>query len=175
MTSILGLDASMYVGHAFFRAADVKPLCGTWVAKGGLWKSDEYGDYFLAFEEWLEEMISVLQPQVLAFESPIIVARGGWGEDRGSDENNIRRLIGIVSVAELVGRRHKLRCVEVHNSTAKSFMGLPTRRPRDMTAGQFKDLMIAAMTNRDYECADSHQADACAVALVIYSDLEGGD
>lgn len=172
MPTLLALDASKYVGHAFFRAADAAPVCGTWVAKG-LWDSDNYAPYFVAFEDWLLDMLAVLQPDVLAFESPIVVARGGWGAGRGSDENNIRRLIGIVSVAELVAARRNMRCFEIHNQTAKSFVGVLNRKPPDMTMGQYKDQMISAMTNRGYSVGDSHQADACACALVAYDQLGG--
>lgn len=138
------------------------PKCRTWVANG-LWNSDDYAPYFVAFEDWLTDMLTVLQPDVFAFESPIVVATGGWGEGRGSDENNIRRLIGIVSVAELVCARRKVPCYEVHNSTAKSHAGL--KRGKD------KEGMIVTMTALGYEIGDQHQADACAVGRVVYSDL----
>lgn len=171
MTSALLLDCSKFVGWAFFRSADdPSPTCRTWVAQG-LWDSDDYAPYFLAFEDWLVDMLMVLKPGVVGFESPIVVARGGWGEGRGSDENNIRRLIGIVSVLELVCARRKIPCREVHNSTAKSFVGVPTRRAKEMTQAQFKDQMIVAMTALGYEVGDSHQADACAVGRVVYSEL----
>src|SRR5258708_20647079 len=101
MTSLLAIDASKFVGWAHFASPTAMPKCRTWVAQE-LWNSDEYAAYFLEFEEWLNGMLSLLQPDVFAFESPIVVATGGWGDDRGSDGNNIRRLIGIVSVAELL-------------------------------------------------------------------------
>lgn len=132
------------------------------------WLSDEYGSYFAKFEEWLEGMLATYQPDVLAFESPILLARR---EGRGTDEQNVRRLVGVVSVAEKLAYQRKVRCLEIHNLTAKSFMGVPTRKPADMTPGQYKSLMVVVMTNLGYECADSHQADSCAVALVAYSDL----
>ncbi len=159
MTSILSLDASKYVGWAMFSSADSKPQCRTWVAHG-LWNSDDYAPYFLAFENWLLDMLAIFKPDVLAFESPIVVARR---DGRGSDENNVRRLIGIVSVAELVCARRGLRCFEVHNQTAKAFVGASSRKD--------KDAMIVAMTALGYEVGDQHQADAIAVALCVYSDL----
>ncbi len=159
MTSLLAIDASKYVGWAFFRSADDKPKCRTWVARG-LWDSDAYADYFAEFEKWLIEMLDVLQPDVFAFESPIVVPRR---DGRGSDENNVRRLIGIVSVAELVCARRGLRCFEVHNQTSKAFVGMPR--------GKDKDGMVVAMTARGFDVGDSHQADAAAVALVVYDEL----
>jgi hypothetical protein len=170
MTSILSLDCSKYVGRSYFASAGAMPRCNTWVAQG-LWDSDDYAPYFLAFEKWLDDSLMVFKPDVLAFESPIVVARGGWGDGRGSDENNIRRLIGIVSVAELVGARRNLRRFEVTNSTAKSFAGVPTRKPGGMSVGQYKDLMVIAMTALGYSVADSHQADSCAVARVVFDML----
>lgn len=160
MPSLLALDASLYVGWSYFKSPDAVPTCRTWVAPAGLWKSDDYAPYFLAFEDWLLEMLDVMQPDILAFESPIV---GSFGPGRGSDENNIRRLIGIVSVAELVAARRRLKCYEVHNKTAKAFVGLPSYKD--------KDAMIVAMMNRGFPVGDQHQADACACALVVYADL----
>lgn len=171
MTSLLAIDASKYVGHAYFAGPEVKPKCHTWVAQG-LWDSDEYGPYFFAFETWLNGMVDVFQPEILAWESPIVVARGSsWGPGRGSDQNNIRRLIGIVSVAELVGMRRNLRCFEVDNMVAKHFMGVGHRRQEGETETAYKDRMIIAVTKLGYRVADSHQADAAAVGIVIYDDL----
>lgn len=160
MPSLLCLDASKYVGHAFFASADALPMCRTWVAKG-LWNSDDYSPYFLAFETWLIEMLTVLQPDILAFESPIVVPRR---DGRGSDENNVRRLIGIVSIAELVAARRGIRCYEVHNQTSKAFVGASVRKD--------KNAMIVAMTNRGFSVADHNQADAAALGLVVYAELE---
>lgn len=159
MTSLLSIDASKYVGWAFFRSAGDKPKCRTWVAQG-LWNSDDYAPYFLAFETWLTEMLDVMQPDVFAFESPIVMPKR---DGRGSDENNVRRLIGIVSVAELVCARRNLPCYEVHNQTAKAFVGASSRKD--------KVEMMVRMTERGYDVADQHQGDACAVALVAFDQL----
>ena len=159
MTSLLAIDASKYVGWAYFRSADDKPRCRTWVATG-LWDHDDYAPYFIEFEKWLEGMLTFTSAEILAFESPIVVPRR---EGRGSDENNVRRLIGIVSIAELVARRRGLGCREVHNQTAKAFAGVSSRKD--------KVGMEVAMTALGYEVADQHQADACAVARVVFSDL----
>lgn len=159
MTSLLSIDASKYVGWSFFTSADAKPKCRTWVAQG-LWDSEDYAPYFLAFETWLIEMLVVLNPDVFAFESPIVVSRR---DGRGSDENNVRRLIGIVSVAELVCARRNLPCYEVHNQTAKAFVGASSHKD--------KVDMIVRMTALGFDVADQHQADAAAVALVVFDQL----
>lgn len=159
MTSAFTIDASKYVGWSYFASAHAMPKCRTWAAKA-LWDSDDYAPYFVAFEEWLTESLTVFNPDVFGFESPIVVPHR---DGRGSDENNIRRLIGVVSIAELVCAKRGLRCLEVHNQTSKSFMGL--KRGKD------KDGMVVAMTALGYDVGDHNQADACAVARVIYDQL----
>lgn len=143
------------------------PRCGTWVGKDS-WLSDAYGSYFAEFEEWLLGMLVVTKPDILAFESPILLQRQ---KGRGTDEQQVRRLVGVVSVAEKVAYQRNIRCEEAHNQTSKAFMGVSGRRPEGMTKGEYKDQMLLAMVNRGYACADSHQADSCAIALVVYSML----
>lgn len=167
MPSLYTLDISMSCGRAFFGGPTVPPKCWTWKAKSP-WDSAEYAPYFLELETWFLCEIDVFKPDMVGFESPVI---GSFGPGRGSDENNLRRLIGAVSVIELACARRGLECYEVHVQTAKSFMGIPGRRPADMTVGQYKDLMRIAMSRRGFACADSHQADASAIGLVVYSDL----
>lgn len=168
MASLLALDASKFVGWSFWKSPADKPLCRTWEAKSR-WDTEVYGPYLLEFEEWLKDMLVTMKPGVLAFESPIVVA-GGWGKGRGSDENNIRRLIGVVSIAEKEATRLGIRCVEVNNQTAKAFIGVSARRSK-MSIGEYKSQMTTAMTKRGYRVADSHQADAIAVGLVAYDFL----
>jgi hypothetical protein len=169
MASLLTLDASKFVGWSFWKSPADKPHCRTWEAKSR-WDSEAYGPYLLEFKTWLNSMLDLLRPDVLAFESPIVVSRG-WGKGRGSDENNIRRLISVVGIAELIAMERELVCIEVPNQTAKAYMGVSSRRSSGMTDAQYKQLMIDAMTLRGYRIGDSHQADACAVALVAYEDL----
>ena len=146
------------------------PKCGTWTARD-TWLSDEYGSYFTEFEEWLEDKISVMQPDILAFESPLLLQRQ---KGRGTDEQQIRRLVGVVSIAEKVAYQRHKRCEEVNVQTAKSFFDLPGRRPEGMSKSDYKDLMLVAMTNRGFACGDSHQADAAAIGLVVYDSLGEG-
>lgn len=110
---------------------------------------------------------------MVSFESPIVVPRGmSWGKGRGADENNMRRLIGVVSVAELVVVKHAgIRCIEVHNSTAKSKIFKGKRAP-GKTYAERKEAMIAAVTNLGYDVADHHQADAVAVGLCTYDTIQ---
>ena len=167
MTSVLALDASRYIGSAYFKSSDAPPLCRTWKAKDS-WLSDEYGSYFAETEQWLEDMLTFFHPDVLAFESPILLQRR---EGRGTDEQNVRRLVGVVSIIEKVAYQRKIKCLEIHNQTAKSFMGVAGRKAEGETPAMYKSRMIVAVAALGYECADSHQSDAVAIARVVYSDL----
>jgi len=143
------------------------PKCGTWTARD-TWLSDEYGSYFAEFEEWLEDKMAVMQPDILAFESPLLLQRH---KGRGTDEQQVRRLVGVVSIAEKVAYQRKRRCEEVNVQVAKSFFDIPGRRPEGMSKNEYKDLMLNVMTQRGFACADNHQGDACSIALVVYDML----
>lgn len=167
MASLLALDASKFVGWSLWASPVDKPHCRTWEAVSA-WNTEDYGPYLFEFKTWLTGMLDLHRPEVLAFESPIVVA--SWGKGRGSDENNIRRLINVVGIAELMAYERNLVCVEVNNQTAKAYVGVSARRS-GMSDAEYKGQMINAMTKRGYRVADSHQADSCAVALVAYDDL----
>ncbi len=167
MASLLALDCSKHVGWALFKGPAAMPKCDTWKARDS-WLTDDYGPYFSAFEKWLLGMMEVHQPEMLAFESPVLMQRDG----RGTDEQNIRRLVGVVSIAEKVAYDRHIRCDEVNNQTAKSMFGVPGRRPEGMSKGQYKDLLMIEMINRGFPCGDNHQGDAAALGLVVYDSLE---
>lgn len=169
MPSLLSLDISTMTGWAYFASPSSAPRCGTWPAPEGLWESDDYGAFYLAFEDWLLSMLNVMQPEIVAFESPVIAS---FGQGRGTDESNIRRLVCAVGIVELQAKRKRLICREAHNQTCKAFMGVPGRRPKNMPYQKYKDLMTTAITNRGFDVANDHQADACAVALVVMVDLD---
>ena len=114
-------------------------------------------------------MISTMRPDILAFESPILLPRQ---KGRGTDEQQVRRLVSVVGEAEKIAYKRKIECYEIHNQTSKSFMGIPGRRPEGMTQGQYKDLMVIEMARRGFSCGDNHQADAAAIALVVFDMLE---
>lgn len=167
MSSVLALDASRYIGYAFFKSSDAKPMCRTWRAKD-TWLTEDYGNYFAETEAWLLDMLATFSPDVLAFESPILMPKR---DGRGSDQQQVRRLVGVVAVIEKVAYQKSIRCFEVHNQTSKSFMGVAGRRGEDETQAHYKDRMITAVAALGYECADSHQSDAVAIARVVYSEL----
>lgn len=168
MSSVLSLDCSKFIGWAFFRSADDKaPKCRTWQAKD-TWLSEEYGNYFSETESWLIDMVRTFKPDMLVFESPLLLPRK---DGRGTDEQQVRRLIGVVAIVEKVAYQLKVRCMEVNVQTAKAFMGVGGRKPEGMSAADYKNRMVVAVTALGYEAADSHQSDAIACALCVYSDL----
>ena len=159
---LLALDCSRSIGWCFFADAKAKPTCRTWKA-ADTWASDLYGSYFSEFEVWLNDALMRFTPDVLAFESPILMPRVAG---RGTDERQVRRMVGVAAIIEKVAYDRRVRCFEVNNRVAKAFVGL----------GPYKDKngMIVAMTQKGFSVADSHQSDACAVALVVYDQIGGG-
>ncbi len=97
MTSVLGIDASKAVGSAYFASSTAMPKCATWHGSDS-WLSDSYGRFFVEFEDWLIDAIRVLKPDVVVFESPLLIQR----PDRGTDEQQVRRLVGIAAIIEKV-------------------------------------------------------------------------
>ena len=160
MPSLLSLDCSTSVGWSFWTSADAMPRCGTWKAPKS-WSIEDYGKRFQHFHDWLCDMLTTMQPEMLAFEGPVI-PRAGM-RDLKTSEHIMRTLIGLVSVAELVANLRGIRCFEVHVSTAKSVLTGNGRAD--------KTDMIAEAVKRGWPVGDDHQADACAVALVVYDML----
>ncbi len=147
------------VGHAYFASADALPKCGTWKMPAA-WSIEDYGKRFSAFHNWLCDMLTTLEPEVLAFEGPIL-PRAGFG--MVSTEHTLRTLIGLVSVAELVANLRGIRCFEVNVATAKKALtGNGRAEKRDM---------VVEATRRGWSVRDDHQADACAVAVVVFDML----
>lgn len=159
MRGLLALDCSTHVGWAYFSASGAAPRCGTWRAPPA-WAIEDYGGRFKAFHDWLADMLTTMQPEGLAFESPLL-PRGSMNMQ--TTEHTLRTLIGLVSVAELIAKLRDLRCFEVNVATAKKELAGSGRAEK-------RDMLIAA-TNRGFPCADDHQADACAVGLVAMRSL----
>lgn len=159
MPSLLTLDCSTSVGWSYWTSADAKPRCGTWKAPKA-WSMEDYGKRFGAFHHWLCDMVTTFEPEVLAFEGPVLPRGGGSFQ---TTEHTLRTLIGLVSVAELVANLRGLRCFEVNVSSAKLALTGDGR-------AQKNDMIIAA-TQLGYEVANDHEADAIAVALVVWHQL----
>jgi Holliday junction resolvasome RuvABC endonuclease subunit len=160
MARVLALDCSTNVGWALFEHAAGSVRFGTWRAPKSLLHA-EYGRSFVALEEWLNDMISLHAPDVVAFEAPI-TPFAGFIEQRSSLDI-VRLLIGLATVVELVATRARLRCVEVPVPTAKKRVcGTGRATKRDM---------INAVVKIGHLVEDDHQADAIAVALATYDHL----
>ena len=157
---VLALDISTNVGWAVFNGRHSKPRLDTWRAPMAM--VGHYGRRLSAFEEWLRGKISLLQPELVAFESPIFVK---WSSDLATNEHTIRLLIGLASITELVCYRASVRCIEVHSQTAKKRLAGNSRAK--------KNQMVAAAVKAGFEVANDHEADACAVALAAYDHVEG--
>lgn len=157
---LLALDTSTFVGWALFPADGAAPTCGTWRAPAA-WSADDYGGRFKSFHDWLCDMLTTLEPDMLAFESPVL-PRGSMNLQ--TTEHTLRMLIGMAAIAELVAKLRAVPCVEVNVATAKKALSGNGRAE--------KADMLAAATQRGFACKDHHQADACAVALVAYADLK---
>jgi Holliday junction resolvasome RuvABC endonuclease subunit len=163
MPSVLALDCSTNVGWALFDGPHAAPRFGTWRAPSAH-LHDNLGRAFVALEAWLVDMVRVHQPDVIAFEAPIMpfVQRR---EDHHSSPDVVRLLVGLVSIVELVATRSRLRCIEVPVPTAKKRMtgsGWATKRD-----------MVNAVVKLGHLVEDDHQADAIAVALSTYDHLGG--
>ena len=161
MPSLLALDSSTRCGWSFWPSAKGPTLFGTWRAP----KAQEYGPRFRAFHDWLCDQVTDLEPDILAFESPL---SGGALQ---TSEDVVRLLMGLASIAELVAELRGLRCFEVHNSTVKLRLAGTGRIPS-------KDkprIMMAAAHAQGMMVDDDHQADSCGVALEVYATLGIGD
>jgi Holliday junction resolvasome RuvABC endonuclease subunit len=160
MASVLGIDCSTHVGFAFFASPTATPKLGTFKLPKS-WAQEDYGPRFKSFHDWLCDVVTTFQPDVLAFEGPFL-PRGS--SSFSSTEHTLRTLIGLASIAELVAQLRDLRCFEVNVSTAK-------KRLTDDGRAQKSDMIIAA-TKLGYEVANDHEADAIAVVLCVYDMLE---
>jgi len=164
MPSLLALDCSTHVGWSLWASAEKPVKFGTWHAPK-TWAVDAYGRRLKAFHDWLCDHITRYQPDMLAFESPVL-PRAGM-KDMKTTEDTMRLLIGLVAVAELVAELRGLRCFEVHGSTVKVALAGTSRFP----STEKNRIMVSAAHARNFMVADGHQADSCGVGLVVYDML----
>lgn len=160
MPRLLAIDCSSHVGFAFFASPTATPKLGTFKLPKS-WAQENYGPRFKAFHDWLCDVVTTFEPEVLAFEGPFL-PRGS--SSFSSTEHTLRTLIGLASIAELIANLRNLRCFEVNVSTAK-------KRLTGDGRAQKNDMIIAA-TALGYEVANDHEADAIAVALTVFDMLE---
>jgi len=147
---VLAFDASSEIGWAAFAGARARPQLGTFSIPTG-----DYGRINNAVLTTTLQLIDKHRPDVVAFESPIYKPRDRW--------HTRRLLTGLVVIIELAAEQSGKRCMEVPPTEAKRCLTGDCRAD--------KDAMEVAAVNMGWPVADHHQADAAAVALVVYGHL----
>ncbi len=165
---VLALDIATRLGFAVFEGRDDgSPRFGTYVLPKVLDK-DDIGTRTLALRRWLRDQISVVRPDVVAFEAPWVPREGGTGATF-IDGSVVRLLVSLAGEAETTAKECGVaRIMEVSSASAKVALAGTARLGKDR-----KKLMVIAGTRRGWRISDDHQADAGAVALVVYDSLEG--
>jgi hypothetical protein len=159
---VLALDCSSSVGFALFGSPTARPTLGTWHMPTRF-ALDDFGARFGAMRDWLSPFVATARPDVLAFEAPITWVITDRSGAPNSSAGQVRLLVGLVAVVELVANDMAVRCIEVAVHDAKRRLAASSRaKKRDMAA---------AAVRAGYAIADHHQADAVAVALVAYDHL----
>lgn len=166
MTKLWALDLSTRAGHALFkRADDPAPKFGTFkLPKAG---PDDIAGRTLPLRFFLREMIALYRPDVLAFESPLILMGSKNDLAMMTTAQTMRLQISLAGEVETTAKECAVpRVLEVATSSAKVALAGTARLGKDK-----KKAMLFAAIERGWAVADDHQADAGAVALVAYSSL----
>jgi Holliday junction resolvasome RuvABC endonuclease subunit len=163
---ILSLDCSSSIGFALFnRGRANPPTLGTWHLPNRF-ALDDFGARLCAVRDWLAPFVATAAPDVLAFEAPITWVITDRSGAPNSSAGQVRLLVGMVAVVEMVAADAGVRCIEVAVGDAKrALSGTSRAKKRDMAT---------AAVRAGYAIADHHQADAIAVALVAYDHLGVG-
>lgn len=143
---VLALDIASSVGFAVGEAGRA-PIWGTHRLPKPF-DANDFGQRFVAFDQWLSDMIAAHQPSIVAFEEPIAPR----GVNMVSNWTTIRFLIGLVSIAELAAHRAGCDTCEANVSTVKKHWGGSGRAD--------KSDMIAACARMGWRVATDHEADA---------------
>ena len=152
---LLAFDASSTTGWASFASARSSPVLGDFDLTG----STNYGAVALDMQRNVLALIDRHKPEIIGFEAPIFLPRDRW--------HTRRFLTCLVVVIELVACMRGLRCIEADPSRVKAALCGPRKKGDTAT----KDDMLIAAVNMGWRPANHHQADACGVALAVYSHL----
>lgn len=159
----LGLDISTYTGWALFAGDDALPVCGTY--RLPKCAPADYGTRGLALGRWLKTHVGLHLPNLIAFESPLVMMPGGQGKSF-TTAHVIRLQIALATVIEVTARGLGVPCVEVATASAKKTMVGYGRKPKDAPADfDWGKIMMDAAKRRGWPVEDHHQADACAVVM----------
>lgn len=147
---VLAFDASSTVGWAFFADARAVPVLGDFEVPN----STDYGVRCLDMLNRTRILVEHHKPDVVAFEAPIFLPRDRW--------HTRRLLTSLTVVIELVAAMRGLRCIEASPADVKRALAGARASKADM---------VVAATRMGWKVANDHQADACGVALAVYSHL----
>ena len=152
---IAALDLSSHTGYAFGEHHE-HPRYGTFDLPK---TQDDVGRFVAAFDEWLNALIDVEHPELLAFEAPLML---GGGQ---TSITTTRKLMGLASHVEFVCYRRGIICREGNVSKIKKFWTGSGRAK--------KPEMIAAARKWGYRVRDDNQADALALwSYMVHAKFE---
>jgi Holliday junction resolvasome RuvABC endonuclease subunit len=175
---ILGLDLSTNVGWCLWEG-DGPSICRT-ERLPKAFAPEDYAARTWPLMEWLEGQLMVLKPEVIAFEAPFIpmapvndknASLDGGKASFVTTQHTLRLQISLANTIETTAKKHGIRCFEVATSTAKKALTGFGRAPNGVKGWDWGDEMVIAATKRGWKVGDDHQADAAAVALVVFQDL----
>lgn len=149
MKSIVALDIATTTGVAYDAPGGLRPLSSTWRAPPA--DPDDLGTMGVAFQDWLVEVLSVIKPDMLAIEAPLVPR----GNNLVTSARTVQILIGLAFLAETTGKRAGVEVVQENvGKIKKHFTGDGRAR---------KGGMIAAARLMGWEPRNDHEADAMAL------------
>lgn len=156
----LALDISTYTGAAFDKAPG-RPAFATFRVPN-VDDPDDFGTRYVAFSDWLAEMITVIKPDWGAFEAPLPQR----GNNLLTNFRTVRLLGGLVAHAEAEFVRAGIPCGEENVSTIKKHL---TGNGRAQ-----KPEIMARCRQLGWEIKNDHEADAGALWAFVHCKLNPG-
>lgn len=147
---VLAIDCGTTSGAAF-DGVDGRPVAQTWRGAAHALDPDEFGPRYTAFRQWIEDLINVARPDLIAFEAPLVL----HGSRTMTNPNTARVLLGLAAIAEQVADAYGIRCCEVHVSTIKKFW--------TGTGRAEKSAMVARCRQLGWQVQNDNEADAMAL------------
>lgn len=174
MIRVLALDLATQTGVAFDdpdpegggrrRLQPIeRPTFKTWqLAPSG------HRRFGVRFAELYDRMIKLIddldyeskKPDVIAFEEPLLHKyRRGYGSG-----DNVRLLVGLAAVAEMVAEQHSIKCVEVNITTVKVHFG--------GKAGGDKEAIGARCRQLGWATKNADESDAASIWSFVKCSLD---
>jgi len=152
---LLALDLATVTGYAYLKSLENTPISGTCriisVDKSSV-------GYFIAFEKFIDDLITLSDPHTIVFEAPFIGAIRNL--------NTVRRLTGFTLLTEMAAYKKSIpRIREVNNSSVKKFFTGNGRADK-------KD-MIFKCRSKGWDPKDDNEADALAILCLGVSIIYG--